>query len=63
MSKPLVYKVPSVNEVETPYIVKELQLELMVMLGPLFPEVGFTSDQEIVQTLKAPHHLFVCIED
>ena len=35
----------------------------MVMLGPRCPEVGFTSDQEIVETPKAPHHLSICIED
>jgi hypothetical protein len=33
------------------------------MSGPRCPEVGFTSDQEIVQTPKAPHHSSVCIED
>jgi len=26
-------------------------------------EVGFTSGQEIVETPKAPHHSYVCIED
>ncbi len=35
----------------------------MVMLGPHCPEVGFTSDQEIVEITKAPHHSSVCIED
>jgi len=35
----------------------------MVMLGPHYPEVRFTSYQEIFQTPKAPHHSFVCIED
>ena len=43
-SKLMVYEDPSVNEVETPQTVKELQLELMVMLGPVYPEVGFASD-------------------
>ena len=33
------------------------------MSGPRCPKVGFTSDQEIVQTPKAPHHSSVCIED
>jgi len=33
------------------------------MLGPRCPEVGFTSGQEIVETLKAPHHSLLCIED
>ena len=32
------------------------------MLGPCYPEVGFTSGQEIVETLKAPHHSLLCIE-
>ena len=35
----------------------------MVMPGPRYPEVGFTSDQEIVQTPKAPHHSSICTED
>jgi len=33
------------------------------MSGPYCLEVGFTSNQEIFETLKAPHHSFVCIED
>lgn len=32
------------------------------MSGPRCPEVGFTSGQEIVKTLKAPHHTLLCIE-
>jgi len=43
--------------------VEALQPELMVMLGPHYFEVGFTSDQEIVETPKAPHHSSVCIDD
>lgn len=35
----------------------------MVMLGPRCPEVGFSSDQEIVQTFKAPHHSSTCTQD
>jgi len=30
------------------------------MSGPHYLEVGFASNQEIVQTLKAPHHSSVC---
>ena len=52
-----------VNEVETPQTVEALQLELMVMSGPCFPEVDLTSSQEIVETLKVPHHSLRCIED
>lgn len=33
------------------------------MLGPRCHEVGFTSDQEIVETRKAPHQSSVCAED
>jgi len=51
------------DEVETPQTVEALQPELMVMLGPHYLEVGFTSNREIVQSLEAPHHSFVCIED
>ena len=61
--KPLVYEDPSINEIETPKSVKELQPELMVMSGPHCSEVGFTFDHEIFQTLKAPHHSFVCTQD
>ena len=35
----------------------------MVMSGPRCPKIGFTSYQEIVETLKAPHHCLLCIED
>jgi len=35
----------------------------MVMSGSHCPKVGFTSDHEIVETCKAPHHSSVCIED
>ena len=63
MFKALVYDDLSVNEVETLQTTEELQPELMVMSGPCCPEVGFTSDQEIFETPKAPHHSSVCIED
>ena len=33
------------------------------MSGPHCLEVGFAFDQEIVQTLKAPHHSYVCTQD
>lgn len=33
------------------------------MLGPRCPEVGFASDQEIVQTLKASHRSSICTQD
>lgn len=33
------------------------------MSGPRYHEVGFTSSQEIVETLKAPHHSLLYIED
>jgi len=49
-SMPLVYNDPSVKEVETPHTVKALQPKLMVIPGPCCPKIGFTSDQEIVQT-------------
>jgi len=32
------------------------------MSDPRCPEVGFTSGQEIVETLKAPHHSLFCIK-
>jgi len=35
----------------------------MVMSGPCCLEVGFTSSQEIVETLKASHHSLLFIED
>lgn len=44
-------------------MVEALQLEMMVMSSPRCPEVGFTSDQEIVETCKAPHHSLLHIED
>jgi len=54
--KTMFYEDPSVNKVKTPQTIEVLQSKLMVMLGHYCPEVGFASDQEIVQTLKAPHH-------
>ena len=36
---------------------------MMVMSGRLSLGVSLTSDHEIVQSPKAPHHSFVCIED
>lgn len=33
------------------------------MSGPRSLGVSLTSDQEIVQSPKDPHHSFVCIED
>lgn len=62
-SKPSIYDDLFDDEVETPNTVKALQPELMVMSGPHSPEVGLTSNQEIVQSPKAPHHPSVCIED
>jgi len=44
-------------------IVEALQPELMVMSNPHCPKVGFTFGQEIFETLKAPHHSMLCIED
>ena len=32
------------------------------MSGPRYPKVSFNSNQEIVETPKAPHHSFVCFE-
>ena len=58
----MVYINLSIDEVETPYTIEGLQPKLMVMSGPCCPEVGFTSVQESVETPKAPHHSFVCIE-
>jgi len=63
LSKTLVYDDLSFNEVETLQNVEAIQSELMVMSGPCYPEVGFTSSQEIVETLKDPHHSLLCIED
>ena len=63
LSKPPVYDDLSNDEVETHKVVEALQPEMMVMSSPRCPEVGFTSDQEIVQSPKAPHHSYVCIED
>jgi len=62
LSKTLVYDDISVNEVETLQTIETLQPELMVMLGPCCPEVGFTYGQEIVETLKASHHSQLCFE-
>jgi len=33
------------------------------MSGPHYPDVGFTFDQEIVQSPDTPHHSSICIED
>lgn len=63
LSKTLVCDDLSVHEVEIPQIVEALQPELMVMSGPYCLEVGFASSQEIVETLKDPHHSLFCIED
>ncbi len=63
LSKPPVYDDLPDDEVETPKTVKALQPELMVMLGGHYPKDGFASDQEIVETPKAPHHSSICIED
>ena len=62
-SNPLVYDYPSVNEVETLQTVEALQPDLMLMPSPRCPKVGFTFDQEIFETPKAPHHSSVCIDD
>lgn len=43
MSKTLIYDDISVNQVETSQAIEALQPELMVMSGPLYPEVGFAS--------------------
>ena len=61
--KPLVYQYPSMNKVETLQTIKAPQPELMVMPAPHCLEVGFASDQEIVQTIKAPHRSSVCTQD
>lgn len=61
--KPPVYDDLPNDEFETPKTVEALQPELMVMLGPRSLEVSLTSDDEIVQSPKAPHHSSVCIED
>jgi len=63
MSKILVYDDLFVDKVKTPQTIEELQLEFMVMLGPCCHEVSFTSDQEIVEISKAPHHLSILTED
>ena len=60
LSKALAYNDLSVHEVGTPQTVEELQPKLMFILGPHFPEVGLTPGQEIVETLKAPHHSLLC---
>ena len=62
MSRPLVPNDIPINEVKTPQAVEALHPELMVMLGPCCPEVGFTYGQEIVETLKASHHSQLCFE-
>lgn len=63
MSNAWFYDDLSINKVKTPEIVEALQLELMVMSGPHLPELGFTSNQEIIETLNTPHHSLICIED
>jgi len=63
LSKPPVYDDLSVDEVETPQPVEAFQPKLMVMSDPHYLEVGFTSDQEIFEKPKPPHHSSVCIED
>lgn len=63
MSRRLVYDDLFVDEVETPQTTEAPQPKMMVMLGPRYPEDGFTFDQEIVETPKAPHNSSVCIED
>ena len=63
LSKPLVYDDLFVDKFETPQTIKEPHPELMVLLGPRYPEVGFTSDQEIVQTCKVPHHSSICTRE
>jgi len=62
-SKPPFYDDLSYDEVETPHIVESLQPTLMVMSSPHCPEVGFTSDHEIMQSPKAPHPSSIYIED
>lgn len=61
-SKPPIYDDLFDDEVETPQIFEALQPELMVMSSPPCPEVGFTSNQDIVQSPEAPHHSYVCIK-
>lgn len=63
LSKTPVYDELSVNEVKIPQTIEKIQPELIVMSGPHCPEVCFTFSQEIVETLKAPHHSLLCIED
>jgi len=63
MCRPLVSDVLPVNEFKTPQAIEALQLEMMVMSGPHYPEVCFTFGQEIFETRKAPHHSLLHIED
>lgn len=62
LSKPPVYDDLFDDEVETPKTIKALQPKLMVMSGPRSLWVSLTSDQEIVQSPKAPHHSSVWIK-
>lgn len=63
LSKTLVYGDLSIHEVETPRTVEALQRELVAMLGPRCLDVRLTSSQEIVETLKAPHHSLIFTKD
>ena len=63
LSNPLVYDNLHDDEVETPKTVEALQPELMVMSSPRSLGVSLTSDHEVVQSPKAPHHSSVCNED
>lgn len=63
LSKPLISDDPPLNEVKTPQDVEALQRALMVMLGPRCPKVSSAPDQKSIETLEAPHHSPVCIED
>ena len=61
--KPPIYDDLPDDEVETPKTIKALQPKLMVMSGPRSLRVSLTSNHETVQSPKAPHRLFLCIED
>ena len=63
LSKPPVYDDLSDDEVETPKIVEALQPEMISMSSPHSLGVSLTFDHETVQSPKAPHRSFICIED
>jgi len=60
--KPPVYDDLLDDEVETPKVVEALQPKLMVMSCPRSLGVSLTSDHEIVQSPKAPHHSSILLK-